>query len=214
VSDSLLALLPDWGPVLLALVTFLSCLALPIPASLLMLAGGAFAAGGDLALSGVTGAALAGAVVGDITGYVAGRGSSRLLNRVSGKRKLLLARARKFTARRGVASVFLSRWLFSPLGPYVNLVAGAVRMPWLPFLLAGIAGEAVWVGLYVGAGYLFADRIEALAALAGNLSGALAAGAVTVGLGLALWRAARRRQGGVDRRLPAASDPCTNLPKG
>ena len=40
-TETLLALLPAWGPWLLAATTFLSCLMLPIPASMLMLAGGA-----------------------------------------------------------------------------------------------------------------------------------------------------------------------------
>jgi membrane-associated protein len=193
VSDTLVALLLSWGPALLAAVTFLSCLALPLPASLMMMAAGAFAAGGDLALPAVGGAALAGAVVGDVAGYATGRVGARLLGRLTGPRAELLERARDFTLRRGAASVFLSRWLFSPLGPYVNFVAGAAAMGWLPFLAAGAAGEAVWVALYVGAGYLFADRIEALSSMAGSLSGALAAGAVTVGLGAALWHVARRR---------------------
>jgi membrane-associated protein len=177
VSDTLVALLLSWGPALLAGVTFLSCLALPLPASLMMMAAGAFSAGGDLALPAVGGAALAGAVVGDVAGYATGRVGARLLGRLTGPRAGLLERARDFTLRRGAASVFLSRWLFSPLGPYVNFVAGA----------------AVWVALCVGAGYLFADRIEALSSMAGSLSGALAAGAVTVGLGAALWHVARRR---------------------
>ena len=41
-SDWLLALLPDYGLWILALATYLSCLAVPMPASLLMLAAGGF----------------------------------------------------------------------------------------------------------------------------------------------------------------------------
>ncbi len=47
-TETLLALVPEWGAVLLALVNVLACLALPVPASLVMLAAGAFAAAGDL----------------------------------------------------------------------------------------------------------------------------------------------------------------------
>jgi membrane protein DedA with SNARE-associated domain len=202
-TEDLLALVPVYGPALLMLATFLSCLALPVPASILMLAGGAFAAGGDLVLWQAALAALAGAVTGDQVGYLVGRGGSGVLNRLTARRPgraALLGRARAFTAARGGAGVFLSRWLFSPLGPYVNFVAGAIGMAWVTFTAAGILGEVVWVALYTGAGYLFADRVESLAALAGNLSGALAAGLVTVLLGLALVRAARHpgrvRRGG------------------
>jgi membrane protein DedA with SNARE-associated domain len=94
--------------------------------------------------------------------------------------------------------VFLSRWLFSPLGPYVNLVSGAARMNWVRFSLWDLAGEAVWVALYLGAGYALAGQVTAVAEIAGNLTGALAAGAVTLGIGLwlrAALRSDRKRVG-------------------
>ena len=105
--------------------------------------------------------------------------------------------------RWGGMAVFLSRWLFSPLGPYMNFVTGAAGMAWPRFALWGAAGEAVWVGLYVGLGYSLATRIEALGAILGNLSGVLAAGAVTVGLGLWLRTVLRTedRRGADGRRL-------------
>ena len=96
-SDWLLALLPDYGLWILALATYLSCLAVPMPASLLMLAAGGFAAAGDFALSQAMGAALAGAVAGDQTGFAIGRfGGRTLLARIErqGKRAALVARAR------------------------------------------------------------------------------------------------------------------------
>ena len=49
-TDWLLALVPQYGLLLLAATTFLSCLALPLPASILMLTAGGFAAAGDLVL--------------------------------------------------------------------------------------------------------------------------------------------------------------------
>ena len=45
-TETLLALVPQWGALLIALVNFLACLALPLPASLFMLAAGATAAVG------------------------------------------------------------------------------------------------------------------------------------------------------------------------
>ncbi len=50
------------------------------------------------------------------------------------------------------------------------------------------AEKAVWVTIPVGPGYLFASNIVWLAELAGNLSGIVTAGSVTVLLGLFLWR--------------------------
>jgi membrane protein DedA with SNARE-associated domain len=88
-----------------------------------------------------------------------------------------------YVGRRGSAAVFLSRWFVAALGPYVNLAAGAARLPWSKFTFWGIAGEAVWVALYVGLGHSFTGNLEAASAMALNIPGFLAAGAVAPGLG-------------------------------
>lgn len=193
-TDWVLAAVPTYGPWLVALVTFLSCLAVPVPASLLMLAAGGFAAAGDLVLWQVAASALLGAVGGDQTGYwIARKSGARLLDRVAtGARAQLLDRAATLIAAKGAVAVFLSRWLISPLGPYANLITGATRFGWLPFTLAGVAGEMVWVGVYIGAGYSFGDNLEAATEFAGSILGFLAAGAVAIGLGWWLWQVAKR----------------------
>ena len=61
-TDWFLGLVPVYGLWLIALVTFASCLALPMPASVVMLAAGGFAASGDLVLWHVVAAAILGAV--------------------------------------------------------------------------------------------------------------------------------------------------------
>ena len=95
-------------------------------------------------------------------------------------------------ARNGGWTVYLTRWLFSPLGPYVNLIAGSTGMAWLRFTIADLLGEATWVTLYVALGYGFASQIEELSDTLGNVIGALTAGTVTVMLGRALWRSRQR----------------------
>lgn len=190
----MLSAVPTYGPWLVALATFLSCLAMPVPASMLMLAAGGFAAADDLSVWQVVFAALAGAVCGDQTGYwIARKGGAHLLDRLgTGARAQPLARARAFVAQRGAVAVFLSRWLISPLGPYANAIAGATRMPWPTFAVAASAGEAVWVGVYVGAGYAFGDNLEAATEFAGSILGFLAAGAIAAALGWWLWHLAKR----------------------
>ena len=59
-TEWLLGLVPQYGMYLLAVCTFASCLALPIPASMLMLAAGGFVASGDLSLAGSGGQHLPG----------------------------------------------------------------------------------------------------------------------------------------------------------
>ncbi|HHL21504.1 MAG TPA: DedA family protein [Aliiroseovarius sp.] len=190
-TETLVGLIPQYGAALMFLVTFLSCLALPVPSSLMMLAGGAFAAGGDLSLATVGLSAYGGALSGDQVGFAIGRWGQRHIDALVArypKRAALIERARAFSERWGGPGVYFSRWLVSPLGPYVNFLAGSARMPWARFTSWDVAGEATWVTLYVGLGFLFADQIGAVADIASNLSGALAAGLVTILIGRVLFR--------------------------
>ncbi|GAB4270369.1 MAG: DedA family protein [Pararhodobacter sp.] len=190
-SDWLFSLVSEWGAAALTLVTFLSCLAIPVPSSLMMLAAGAFAASGDMELAPVALGALAGAILGDQAGYQIGRlgmGAAEAWILRSRARAAVLTRARTSVQDRGGMAVFFSRWLFSVLGPYVNLFAGGAGMNWLTFTVMGIAGEVVWVAGYVGLGYAAGGQLEQLSALLGNLTGLTSSLAMTVGLGYLLWR--------------------------
>lgn len=195
-TEWLLALVPTYGAWLLAIGTFCSCLALPIPVSMLMLTAGGFAAAGDLSLSATASAALLGAVAGDQVGYHAARwGGAGLIEKL-GSRAAPLAKATEMLAKRGGVAVFLTRWLFSALGPYVNLAAGAAKQPWAQFTAWGVAGEAIWVVLYIGLGYYFTGNIAAASSTAIYALGFLAAGAVAVGLGYWLIAAIKADQKG------------------
>ena len=194
-TDWLLSLVPVYGLWLIGAATFLSCLAIPMPSSIIMLAAGGFVASGDLALVPVLGAALGGAVLGDQAGYGLGRvGGGPLVARLSRApaRAALIARARRLIAERGGLAVFLSRWLFSPLGPYVNLLAGSMGQPRVRFTLWGVAGEMVWCGLYVMTGQAFGGNLSAAADMLGSVLGLVASGTATALLGYGLWFLARR----------------------
>jgi membrane-associated protein len=196
-TDWLLALVPSYGLWLIAATTLFSCLALPFPASIIMLAAGGFAAAGDLVLWQVVVAALGGAVLGDQIGYGAGRfGGARLLDRVAKApaRARVIDRARRVMAAKGAIAVFLTRWLFSPLGPYVNLISGSMRASWLHFTFWGVAGETVWCGLYVMMGRAFAGNLEAASDMLGSILGLLATGTAALGLGWWLITLARRER--------------------
>jgi membrane-associated protein len=194
-TDTLLLLVSDYGLLVITLATLLSCFALPMPSSLMMMAGGAFSASGDLVLWQVCVAAFCGAVAGDQIGYLMARhwGGDRLWARLRGRKASarLLEQAESLLHKRGGWAVYLTRWLFSPLGPYVNLIAGATRMSWPRFALADLLGEVTWVTIYVTLGYAFGSQIEELSDTLGNVIGALTAGMITFLLGRALW--AQRR---------------------
>lgn len=194
-TDIIFTLVADYGVAIVFCVTFLSCLALPVPSSLLMIASGGFAATGDLVLSSVFIAAFSGAVLGDNTGYWIARAlGTRLDNWLDAhpKRATLKAKGAAFMDKRGGSSVFFSCWLVAPLGPYINYISGITKFTWTRFALWGIMGEIVWVGLYVGLGYTFADNITALASLMGNASGLITALVAVFALGWWLILAARK----------------------
>lgn len=189
--ETFYALVPQYGGWILFVVTFLSCLAIPFPASLVMLAAGAFVASGDLSGLAVVAGAMGGAVLGDQLGYLAGRAGGRWLIARLSRRPAAAAWLARAEARMDAGAgrtVFLSRWLASALGPYVNIAAGAARVEWRRFTVAAVLGEAVWVALYVGLGFLFSSRVEAIGATLPSVLVAVAAAAVALMLGRALSR--------------------------
>lgn len=190
ITESFLALLPVYGPWLLGLTTYLSCLALPVPSSLMMIASGAFVASGDLSGAVMVGSAFGGAVLGDQTGFHLGRRASRFLPGADSPKGKLLAEAIGKLQAKGWMTVYLSRWLFAPLGPYVNLAAGATGYNRRAFSLADLAGEATWVALYIGLGITFGANLTAASEFAANMLGLVAAGVIALGLLWWLWRAA------------------------
>lgn len=187
-TEALMAALPDWGPWLIGLTTLAACLLLPAPASLLLIAAGAFVSSGDLSLAAVAAAALGGFLLGDQLAFLAGRSASGWLDRRAGRAADLTRRARLLLARHGTLGVFLSRWLFSPLGPWLTVAAGAAGFPRGRFTAASLSGAAIWVAIYLGLGMVFGANLQAVADLAGSVLGLAAAAAVAVILGLWLFR--------------------------
>ena len=194
-NDTFLVLLSEYGLAALFFTTMLSCLANPNPASIVMVTAGAYAIIGDWSFAGALGAALAGAVVGDQLGYLIGRfGAHHLMPKGVGfgRRARLLSKARKLTYRYGAKGIFLSRWLFSPLGPYVNFMAGGTHFAWLRFSTWSVLGEVCWVLIYVGLGFAFAQQLNVVLDLVVAASGALLWVAVSLILGVFLiWRVRR-----------------------
>lgn len=201
-SESLFGIVAAWGLWVVAASAYLSCLLVPIPTFAVMLAGGAFAAAGDLALWQVLAAAYAAALAGDQTGYLIGRrGGAPLVARLkrAPSRAALVGRAEAMVQKWGGLGVFFSTWLVAPLGPYVNFISGAARLHWARFLAWDALGEAIWVTGYVGLGYAFGERLDELTALVGNWGGLISSVSIAVFAGVVLLRSLRahlRGEGG------------------
>lgn len=215
ITDMLLALLPQYGLWMLLATTLMSCLALPVPASLLMVTAGVYAAIGDWGLPLAIGVSLLGAILGDQLGYHIGRlGGRKLIHsgQPHSKRKRLIARARVLTHRYGVFGVFLSRWLVSPLGPYVNLMAGATHYTWWRFSLWAALGEVVWTTMYVSLGFVFAQQTTQLMDMIAVISNAILWLVVALALGRFLWWRIQRMEV-LRRRYHQAADSIANSRK-
>ncbi|MGH1360793.1 MAG: DedA family protein [Burkholderiaceae bacterium] len=187
-SETVFSLIITYGLYVIFASAFLSCLALPIPTSLMMLSGGAFAATEDLVLWQVIAAAYTGAILGDQAGYLIGRyGGTPLIEKVarSPARAAALARARAIVDQYGGFGVFFSTWLTAPLGPWVNFIAGATGLSWTRFALWDLLGETIWVALYVGLGFAFANHIATVANIVSDVIGLLVA--LTLAMTMMIW---------------------------
>lgn len=198
-SETLFALVSTYGLWVVAASAFLSCLAIPIPTAVVMLAAGAFAAAGDLVFWQVLGTAWLAAVAGDQTGFHLGRwGGPPLIATIARRsgRDALITRAEETVRRYGGLGVFFSTWLFAPLGPWVNLIAGAARLERWRFTLWDVAGETIWVTAYVTLGFAFGTRLDELTALVTDWSGLFAsAGAALILVVLIALRLRHGRRG-------------------
>lgn len=171
-SDTLLAAVLAYGPMAFGLTLMLTAFGAPLPATLLLLAAGAFTRQGliDGTLAALLG--LLGSVLGDSGSYLVGRYGGAFLQRRIAHIGVWQQAQATFT-RSGSLAILLTRFLLTPLAWPTNLIAGSGQYPFARFLALDTAGELVWVVIYGGLGYLFADRWEALSDVVGNLSGVL-----------------------------------------
>ncbi len=131
----------------------------PIPLNAVLLAAGAFTVDRTLSLFILIPLITVTAIIGDIFGYFLGkRFGYVLVNKYTAKLGLTekrLAYTDKFFNRWGKGSVFFSRWLLTPLGIPVNVIAGIHAYSFKKFLLWAALGEIIWASLYVGLGSYF-----------------------------------------------------------
>lgn len=185
-SDTVLALLPELGLPVLGGTVMLASLGVPmLPASLMVLVAGTLAAAGELPVIATALTALCAALLGDQLGFWLGR---LLGPRVAQRTDTTTERAIALLAARGPMAVFLSRWLIAPLGPAMNVVAGAGGLSWQRFTLADFAGEMVWASSYMALGASFAPFIPQIAELSSDVTTLLAALAVALAAGVMLRR--------------------------
>jgi membrane-associated protein len=192
--DQLLAALTRYGSPALFVVVAIAAIGVPVPVTLLLIVTGSLAAQGSIGIWPAIAIASAGSIAGDQIGFAVGRWGgkkvvakfSRLLGDAEHVKKLD-AKAKSW----GGAGVFFSRWLVTPLGPWINLASGAADYSWLRFTLWDFLGESFGAALFIWLGHIFSDRVQEVGAILGDLGWAILA---VLAAGFLGWNLFSRKQ--------------------
>ena len=135
-----------------------------LPGDSLLFAAGALAATGVLDVRVATVLVIIAAIAGDAVNYSIGRSAgARIIHLANTDPRwgrwinpAYVARAHEFFERHGGKAIVLGR--FMPIvRSFVPFVAGVAEMPYPAFALYNITGGVVWVGICIGAGYVFGN---------------------------------------------------------
>jgi len=194
-SEQLLAAVSQYGAPALFGIVAIAALGVPLPITLLLIVSGAMVSQGAMNLWWTIGAAGVGSILGDQAGYAIGRWGGGVavskLGRLLGKRSRLEAMEAKARVWGG-PGIFLTRWLISALGPWINLASGTAGYPWHRFVFWDALGEFTGAVLYISLGRFFSDHVMALYAVLGDLTWAVAALLIAIVLGYQLLVHLRR----------------------
>lgn len=191
------AFLLEYGYLLLFATVLAEQLGLPIPSTPVLLAAGALAGQENFSFGLLLVLAVSAAVLSDIAWYFLGRSKGhqilKLLCRISLEPDTCVRRTEGVFWKQGAKMLLYAKFV-----PVLNTtappLAGVVGMPLGRFLAFDLAGSVIWVGAFIGAGYLFSDQLEFVAELAAQLGGWLAVLLVASLGGYILYKYLNRRK--------------------
>ena len=181
-SEFLLTQVINFGAPLVGLILLLGALGLPIGASIVLIAAGAFSQQGILNWPSTALTGLVGAIIGDMISFGMGYYAKGSVQRRFGKSSTWRSARVSFQQRAGPA-IFFTRWLVTAIAIPTNLIAGGSGYKFSRFLIYAISGEIVWILLYGGLGYWFGSQWELVYDFISNFGG-LILGLVIFGLGI------------------------------
>lgn len=169
-SNLLIELFRDYNLWFLSVIIIVQCIGLPTGASLLVIASGAFAFLGEYNIVFLLFEIWIFSIIGDGISYFAWKFlGTKLMNKYS-KLKVYfepkLIKAKLYLEKHGKTSVFLTRFLISAMGPFVNAAAGISDYNLLTFIIFVSLGELFWTSIYLGLGYWFGDSWESIVPIA------------------------------------------------
>jgi len=194
-NEQVLAAVARYGFPALFTVVVVAAIGVPLPVTLLLIVTGSLAAQGAINIWWAIAVAAVGASAGDQIGYAIGRwDGKRLVTKLAtmlGKADGLQQLERN-ASKPGGAGIFFSRWLVTPLGPWINFASGIANYSWLRFTVWDFLGEALGAALYICLGLAFSDRVQAVAEVLGNLTWAIVGILIAGFLGWKLFWAQRQ----------------------
>lgn len=182
-QSTLLNAVATYGLIAIFLSVLVSAIGIPLPTSFLLIMVGSLVEQGEMEFWPVIAVAAIAAILGDHIGYAIGwYGGHGPVLRICRKFKAeaLLGKAEATSRKYGGASVFLSRWLLTAVGPYINLTSGIASYSWPRFAIWDVLGEVLWVLAYVQLGRFFNDRVAELSDALGDFTVAALGLAATV----------------------------------
>jgi membrane protein DedA with SNARE-associated domain len=160
-------------------VVFARQVCLPVPANLFLLSAGALVHRGEVNVGLVMSMGLLGCLAGDLVWFEAGRHWGRQIMRIlctfSSDPHYCVQQAHKVFERWGLHSLIVAKFIpgLDGVTPPLAGIEGSTRRA---FLAYDFVGSFLWTALYVGLGYLFAERLTIIAASMARVGGLIAAG--------------------------------------
>jgi membrane protein DedA with SNARE-associated domain/rhodanese-related sulfurtransferase len=148
---------------ILFLSVFARQLCLPVPAILFLLSAGALAGSGKLSFTGILLVAILGCLLGDLIWFEAGRLRGkrvlRLLCAFAADPSACIRQSKTAFAKRGLPVLLVAKFVpgLDGITPPLAGISGASRAN---FLMYDAGGSALWAGIYIGAGFLFAAELD------------------------------------------------------
>jgi membrane protein DedA with SNARE-associated domain len=178
------ALISAYGIWVIAGMIAIECVGIPLPGETVLVAAAIYAGTTHhLHIASVIGAAIVGAILGNVAAFALGRAYGyRLLRRYGRYIHLDETRIRigqYLFLRHGGKVVFFARFV-PVLRSVAGLLAGANRMPWASFMSANVAGAVVWVAIDCTGAYLFGEELTKLAAPVGFALGAVVVAIIVI----------------------------------
>ena len=162
------------GYLFLAAWVFVEQAGLPLPSLPILLAAGALCGTGRMNFAAALLCGVLATVVPDILWYELGRRKGikvvQWLCRISLEPDSCVRRTEGLFEKQGARSLLFAKFL-PGLNAVATPLAGIFQMRLRKFLLFDVAGASLWVGTYLGLGYLFSGQIERIAQHAAALGG-------------------------------------------